>query len=90
MSNNHPTEPRAPLATPPESEDATGDPLLAALAAAEWDDEPYTDEQRALAEAGSDEIRRGESVSLEEVKKRFAGPHESRHRAAGFSGMHSP
>lgn len=73
--------------SPPERRESADvghiDPLLAALAAAEWDDEPYTDEQRALAQAGSDEIRRGESVTLEEVKLRFVNPDESRHRALG-------
>jgi hypothetical protein len=64
-----------------EADDAASNPLLAALAAAEWDDEPYSDEQQASAEAGREEIRRGESLALEEVKMRFASRPESRLRA---------
>ena len=43
----------------PEADDAASDPFLDALAAAEWDDEPYTDEQQALSEAGGEGDRRG-------------------------------
>jgi hypothetical protein len=68
---------------PPTLEDAASDPLLAALDAAELDDEPYTDDQQALAEAGRREILRGESVTLEELKMRFARRSESRLRDAG-------
>ena len=53
----------------PESDDAASDPLLAALAAAEWDDEPYTEEERAAAQAGWEACLRGEVVSLEEVRR---------------------
>jgi hypothetical protein len=45
------------------------DPFLAALAEAEYDDEPYTDEQRAAAQAGWEEYQRGETVSWEEFRR---------------------
>lgn len=59
-------------AAPLDAEADARDPFLAALAAAEWDDEPYTDEQQALAEAGRQEIPRGETVTLEELKRQLA------------------
>jgi hypothetical protein len=45
-----------------------GDPFLAALAEAEDDDEPYTDEQLVAAQAGWEEYQRGETVSWEEFR----------------------
>lgn len=52
----------------PEAGDAaTNDPFLAALAAAEIDDEPYTDEQREATRAGNEAFARGEFDSLEDV-----------------------
>jgi len=53
----------------PESVDAASDPLLAALAATELDDEPYTDEERAAAQAGWEAYLRGEVVSWEDVRR---------------------
>jgi hypothetical protein len=50
-------------------EDVNDDPFLAALAAAELDDEPYTDEQRAAALAGWEACKRGESVPWEDVRR---------------------
>lgn len=43
------------------------DAFLAALAEAEYDDEPYTDEQKAAAQAGREAFARGEFATLEEV-----------------------
>lgn len=83
MSNKHRIEPEMRSPKPHESEDTLSDPLLTALDAAEWDDEPYTDEQQALAEAGRQEVLRGETVTLEEVKMQFASHPESRLRASG-------
>lgn len=51
------------------------DPFLAALAEAELDDEPYTDEERAAVEAGWEEYQRGETISLEAFRRElFAEP----------------
>lgn len=46
-----------------------GDPLLAALAVAEQDDEPVTDDDRAAAEAGWEAYVRGESSSWDDVRR---------------------
>ena len=43
------------------------DPFLAALAEAELDDEPYTEEQRAAAQAGREAVARGEFATLADV-----------------------
>jgi hypothetical protein len=43
------------------------DPVSRALAAAPFDDEPETDEERAAVEAGRDAMRRGDVVSAAEV-----------------------
>jgi hypothetical protein len=51
------------------SKNSESDPFLAALTAAEDDDEPYTDAQRATAQAGWKEFERGEAVSWEEVRR---------------------
>jgi hypothetical protein len=48
------------------------DPFLAVLAAAEYDDEPYTDEQRAAAQEGREAFRRGEFSTLEDVWRELA------------------
>jgi hypothetical protein len=53
----------------PTVEDAASDPLVAALAAAEWDDEPYTEEERAAAQAGWEEYLRGKVSSWEDVRR---------------------
>jgi hypothetical protein len=39
------------------------------MAEAEYDDEPYTDEQRAAEQAGWEEHRRGETVPWEEFRR---------------------
>jgi hypothetical protein len=66
---------RRPSETPPgfdsqtelaESADVP-DPFLEALEAAEVDDEPYTDEERAAAREGWEAYLRGESRPWEEV-----------------------
>jgi hypothetical protein len=43
------------------------DPVALALAAAPFDDEPETDEERRAIEQARDEVRRGDVVSAEEV-----------------------
>jgi hypothetical protein len=45
------------------------DPFLATLTAAEDDDDPYTDAQRATAHAGWEAFERGETISWEEVRR---------------------
>ncbi|MCC7023522.1 MAG: hypothetical protein IT338_11895 [Thermomicrobiales bacterium] len=52
---------------------AETDPFLAALAAAEEDDEPYTEEQRAAAQAGREAFARGEFASLDDVWHELVG-----------------
>jgi hypothetical protein len=47
--------------------EAADDPFLAALAEAEFDDEPYTDEHRAAAQAGRLAFTRGEFATLDDV-----------------------
>ncbi len=49
------------------------DPVLAAHEAAEWDDEPFTDEERAAVEEARGQILRGEYDSLENVRRRLLG-----------------
>lgn len=49
------------------------DPFLAALEAAPYDDEPYTDEERAAVEEGEAQYRRGEYDTLENVRRRLLG-----------------
>ena len=55
-----------------ELDEAAADELLEY---AQWlaadEDEPLTDEERARVEAGEAEIRRGEYVTLEDVKRRL-------------------
>jgi hypothetical protein len=58
-------------------EDVNDDPFLAALAAAELDDEPYTDEQRAAALAGWEACQRGETVPWEEVRSSLLRENEA-------------
>ncbi len=45
------------------------DPLLATLANAPYDDEPETDDERALAAEGRAALDAGDSISLEEVRR---------------------
>lgn len=56
---------------------ALSDPFLAPLAAAELDDEPYTDEQRAMAEAGRQEFLAGHTTPWEEVRRGLFRDEES-------------
>lgn len=49
------------------------DPFECALASARIDDEPYTDEQRAYANAGWNDYLRGDTVSLEEATRLISG-----------------
>ncbi len=55
------------------SESTSEDPFLAALEAAELDDEPLTDEDIAAMEEGEAAFRRGEYVTLEELRNRLLG-----------------
>jgi hypothetical protein len=52
-----------------ELDRASTDPFLAALAAVEYDDEPYTDNQRAAAREGREAFQRGEYSALEAVQR---------------------
>lgn len=45
------------------------DAFLSALAEAELDDEPYTEEQREMAQAGWEEYQRGETIPWEVVRR---------------------
>ncbi len=47
------------------------DPLLKALEAAPYDDEPYTDEQRRAVEAAEERMDRGEWTDLATVRRSF-------------------
>ena len=58
------------------------DPFLAALEAAEFDDEPFTAEDRAAADEGWREYQRGESSSLDEVRRRLLGDADAKRCAA--------
>lgn len=60
---------------PDESVDAAGilltrakDPLTAALEAAPGDDEPYTEDEAATSQEGWAAYRRGEAVTLSELR----------------------
>jgi hypothetical protein len=60
---------------PDESVDAAGvlltrakDPVVAALEAAPFDDEPYTGDDRAASEEGWAAYQRGEAVSVAELR----------------------
>jgi hypothetical protein len=44
------------------------DPVLAALEAAPFDDEPYTGEDRAASEEGWATYRRGEAIGMAELR----------------------
>ena len=57
-------------------EEVERDPFLAALAEAEYDDEPYTEEQRAAVQAGREAFARGEFFSLEEVRRDLLGEND--------------
>lgn len=83
MSNKRHVIPRKRPVDRRESESAPSDPFLTALAAAELDDEPYTDEQKALSDAGRHEILRGETVTLEELKQQFAIDSDTELQASG-------
>jgi hypothetical protein len=43
------------------------DPVIARLDAAPWDDEPYTDEERAEDEVALAAYQRGEGIPLEDL-----------------------
>lgn len=49
----------------------SNDPIDEALAAAPYDDEPLTEEDRRAIEEAEEDIRAGRVVSHEEVKRRF-------------------
>jgi hypothetical protein len=51
--------------------EALADPVLLALANAPLDDEPETDEEREAVAEGRAALARGESVSLEEVRRQL-------------------
>ncbi|MGH2852821.1 MAG: hypothetical protein ACRDLF_01330 [Solirubrobacteraceae bacterium] len=60
---------------PDESVDAAGvylehakDPMVAALEAIPFDDEPYTDEDRAASDEGWAAYQRGEAVGIAELR----------------------
>ncbi len=46
-----------------------GDPFLQKLAAAPYDDEPETEEERQAVEEGREDLRAGRTHSLEDVKR---------------------
>ena len=48
------------------------EPFLEALDAAELDDEPFTDDDRAAVQAGSDAYARGESRPWTDVRRLLA------------------
>ena len=50
---------------------AADDPDVAQLLAAPWDDELYTDEERAEDKAALEAIDRGEGIEWSEAKKRL-------------------
>jgi hypothetical protein len=54
---------------PLEQDEASTDLFLATHAAAEYDDEPYTEEQRAAAQVGWEEYQRGETIPWEEFRR---------------------
>jgi hypothetical protein len=54
-------------------EDAAGELLEYAQWLAAEEDEPLTDEARARVEAGEAELRRGESVTLDDLKRQLDG-----------------
>ena len=64
------------------TDDEQDDPFLAALQSAPIDDEPFTDEDCAAAEAGWSEYRRGEASPLEDVRRRILSGSEADKRAA--------
>ena len=49
------------------------DPILVALQAAEWDDEPLTEEGIAAIEEGEAASRRGDDITLEELRRQNLG-----------------
>jgi hypothetical protein len=53
------------------------DPFLAALADAEYDDEPFTDEQREAARIGWEEYQRGETAPWEEFRRELLAEDET-------------
>lgn len=69
--------PTAVVTAEPEEEEAVKDPFLEALDAAPLDDEPFTPEDRAAAEAGWMEYLHGESSPLDEVRRRLLGETET-------------
>lgn len=57
------------------------DPFLAALVAAEVDDEPYTEEDREAMRRGREEAARGEVEDLATVRARLLGSDRRRSKA---------
>ena len=53
---------------------AKHDPVLRAFLNAPEDDEPESEEERAAVEEAYEELRAGEELSHEDVKKRLLGP----------------
>lgn len=51
--------------------DRGSDPLTLLLDNAPMDDEPVTEEEEAAVQVARDEIARGETISLEEVRAEF-------------------
>ena len=64
------------------ADDERDDPFLAALDAAPIDDEPFTAEDRAAADAGWSEYRRGEASPLADVRRRLLSGSEADKQAA--------
>ena len=72
MDHSRPSKSESREAGLPESREtarAEHDPLLAALDAAEWDDEHYTEAERAAAEEGWEAYLRGEVASWEDARR---------------------
>ena len=51
----------------------TTDPVLKALMAAPWDDEPETEEERKAVEEAEEDVKAGRVVSHEEARRQLLG-----------------
>jgi hypothetical protein len=72
VNHSRPSKSESREAGLPESREtarAEHDPLLATLDAAEWDDEHYTEAERAAAEKGWEAYLRGEVASWEDARR---------------------